>query len=59
MTVKEVLKRNDIAPMSYITPTIKQIILQKRKLELLRKIEVDLLNDAIKKQYFEEYFHDQ
>jgi hypothetical protein len=55
VTVKEVLKRNDIAPMSYITPTIKQIILQKRKLELLRKIEVDLLNDAIKKQYFEEY----
>lgn len=55
VTVKEVLKRNDIAPISYITPTIKQIILQKRKLELLRKIEVDLLNDAIKKQYFEEY----
>ena len=55
ITIKEVLKRNEIAPMSYISPTIKQIILQKRKLELLRKIEVDLLNDAIKNQYFEEY----
>lgn len=55
VTVKDVLKRNDIAPINYISPTIKQIILQKRKLELLRKIEVDLLNDAIKKQYFEEY----
>ena len=53
--VKDVLKRNEIAPLSYVSPTIKQIILQKRKLELLRGIEVDLLNDAIKNQYFEEY----
>ena len=53
--VKNVLRRNEIAPLSYVSPTIKQIILQKRKLELLRGIEVDLLNDAIKNQYFEEY----
>jgi len=55
ITVKDVLKRNEIAPLSYISLTIKQIILQKRKLELLRRIEEDLLNDAIKNQYFEEY----
>ncbi len=55
VTIKNVLKRNEIAPVSYVSQTIKQIILQKRKLELLRKIEVDLLNDAIKNQYFEEY----
>ena len=55
VTIKNVLKRNEIAPVNYITPTIKQIILQKRKLELLKKIEVDLLNDAIKNQYFEKY----
>ncbi len=55
ISIKDVLKRNEIAPISYISPTIKQIILQKRKLELLRKIEIDLLNDAIKNQYFEEY----
>ena len=55
VTIKEVLKRNEIAPVNYITPTIKQIILQKRKLELIKKIEVDLLNDAIKNQYFEKY----
>lgn len=53
--VKNVLRRNEMAPLSYVSPTIKQIILQKRKLELLRGIEVDLLNDAIKNQYFEEY----
>ena len=58
ITIKDVLLRNDTAPISYITPTIKQIILQKRKLELLRKIEVDLLNDAIKNKNFEKYKND-
>ena len=58
ITVKDVLLRNDIAPISYITPTIKQIILQKRKLELSRKIEIDLLNDAIKNENFEKYKYD-
>ncbi len=55
ISIKDVLKRNEIAPISYVYPTIKQIILHKRKLELLRKIEVDLLNDAIKNQKFETY----
>ena len=55
IAVKSVLKRNEIAPMSYISPTIIQIILQKRKVELLWKIEVDLLNDASKNEDFEEY----
>jgi hypothetical protein len=55
VTVKDILKRNQIAPLSYVSPTIKQVILQKRKLELLREIEVDLLKDAVKNQYFEEY----
>lgn len=53
--INDVLKRNEIAPKNYVSPTIKQIILQKRKLELLRKIEVDLLEDAIKNQNFEKY----
>ncbi|GAB1308989.1 hypothetical protein KH5_16720 [Urechidicola sp. KH5] len=55
ISVKNVLKRNEIAPLSYVSPTIKQIILQKRKFQLLQDIEVDLLNDAIKNQYFERY----
>lgn len=55
ISVRDVLKRNDVAPINYVAPTINQIILQKRKLELLRQIEVDLLDDAIKNQYFEKY----
>jgi len=53
--VKDVLLRNDIAPVSYAMPTIKQMILHKKKLELLRKIEETLTEDAIKNKEFEIY----
>ncbi|MCF6347755.1 MAG: peptidyl-prolyl cis-trans isomerase [Flavobacteriaceae bacterium] len=53
--VKGVLLRNQIAPISYALPTIKQMILHKRKLELLRKIEEILTEDAIKNKEFEIY----
>lgn len=55
VAVKEVLKRNDIAPLSYIESNIKQLILHKRKLELIREIEKTLINDAIKNNNFKEY----
>ena len=55
VTIKEVLNRNEIAPKSYITPTIKQMILHQRKLLLLRNIEETLIDDANKKQQFEIY----
>ena len=55
MTIKKVLHRNEIAPKSYIKPTIEQMILHQRKLLLLRKIEETLIDDANKKQQFEIY----
>ncbi len=55
VAVKNVLKRNDIAPLNYITPTIKQMILHKRKLELIRDIEKTLINDAIQNKKFKEH----
>ena len=55
VTIKQVLKRNEIAPKSYITPTIKQMILHQRKLLLLKNIEETLIDDATKKQEFEIY----
>ena len=55
VAVKEVLKRNDIAPLSYVKGNIKQLILHKRKLELIREIEKTLINDAIKNNNFKEY----
>lgn len=53
--VKDVLLRNEIAPMSYALPTIRQMILHKRKLELLRKIEETLTKDAIKNNELQIY----
>ncbi|MDH3321499.1 MAG: hypothetical protein OEM04_00840 [Flavobacteriaceae bacterium] len=55
VAVKNVLYRNDIAPKSYVIPSIKQMILHKRKLELTKKIEQTLVNDAINKKQFEQY----
>lgn len=55
VTIKQVLKRNEIAPKSYIAPTIKQMILHQRKLLLLRNIEETLIDDANKKQQIEIY----
>jgi len=55
VAVKNILKRNDIAPKSYVIPLIRQMILHKRKLELTKKIEQTLLNDAIKQKQFEQY----
>lgn len=55
VAVKDVLKRGQIAPMSYVLPTVKQMILHKRKLELLKKIEETLIEDAITNKEFEVY----
>jgi len=55
VAIKDVLKRNELAPISYIAPTIKEIILHKRKLNLIKKIEETLINDAIKNKEFEIY----
>ena len=55
VAVNDVLLRNDIAPLSYIENNIKQLILHKRKIELVRDIEKTLINDAIKNNEFKEY----
>lgn len=55
MYVKDVAKTYDIAPLAYVHPTIKQIILNKRKLEFINKLEKDIINDALQKKQFEVY----
>lgn len=53
MHVNDVLKRNNIAPIEYVMPTIKQIVVNKRKLEFIKKLEKDITKDAIKNNQFE------
>jgi hypothetical protein len=55
LKISNVLVVGNFAPKSYIKPTIKQVILQQRKLKLLKNIEETLVNDARKKQQFEIY----
>lgn len=49
------LKKGDIPPQDFIYPTIKNIILNKRKLKFNKKFEKDILQDAIKSKYYEVY----
>ncbi|WP_431137414.1 peptidyl-prolyl cis-trans isomerase [Psychroserpens mesophilus] len=53
--IKDVLFQNDTAPLDYVKPTIDQIIINKRKLELIKKLETDITKDAIKNKQFEIY----
>lgn len=53
--VKEYLKEGELAPAEIITPKIKNIILNKRKQELIKQFEKDILQDAIKSKTFETY----
>jgi hypothetical protein len=47
--------RNDLAPIEFIRPTLKQVLLNKQKLEFISKFEKDLIDDAIQQKEFEFY----
>ena len=53
--VNDILEINDIAPLTYVEPTIKQLLLNRRKLDYMKKLEVEVMDEAIKKKEFEIY----
>lgn len=53
MQINDVLLRNETAPIEYVMPTIKQIVMNKRKLEFIKQLEKDITKDAIKNKQFE------
>lgn len=53
MQVNDVLLRNENAPIEFVMPTIKQIVINKRKLEFIKELEKDITKDAIKNKQFE------
>jgi len=55
LAVKDLRQRNEIAPLNYVVPTIRQMILHKRKLELMNEIEKTIMVDAINNKQFEQY----
>ncbi len=53
--VNDVRSRGDQAPLSYIKPTITQILVNKKKLEVSKDIQKELKNDAIQNNEFKIY----
>ncbi len=55
MQVNDVRLQNDYAPLDYVNTSIKQIVINKRKLELIKQLENDITKDAIKNNQFQIY----
>jgi hypothetical protein len=53
--ITNVIEKNQISPFDYIKPTLKEVILNKRKLELIKKFEKEITDDAIKNKDYEIY----
>ncbi|WP_422861072.1 peptidyl-prolyl cis-trans isomerase [Flagellimonas sp. W118] len=53
--VKEVLEVNDIAPFEYISPDIKQLILNRRRLDYVKRLKTEIIDEATQKNEFEVY----
>jgi len=54
-----VRKINDIAPLSYVEPSIKQVLLNRRRLDYIRRLETEIIDEAIKEKEFEVYVQDE
>ena len=53
--VKNTIDKNEVSPFEYIKPTLKLVILNRRKLELIKKFEKEITDDAIKNKEYEIY----
>jgi len=53
--IAAVIDKNEISPFEYLRPTLQQVILNRRKLELIKKFEKEITDDAIKNNKYEVY----
>ena len=53
--IRQTIEKNQIAPFEYLKPTLKEVILNKRKLELIKKFEKEITDDAITDRDYEIY----
>jgi len=53
--INDVLDVNEIAPLSYVEPRIRQVLLNRRKLDYIRKLETEIIDEATKEKVFEVY----
>ena len=52
---KSNLNRNEQAPLSYVRPTIEQILINRKKMNISKQIEKEITKDATKNNEFEIY----
>jgi hypothetical protein len=55
VVVEEVVLRNDLAPLEYVTPTLKQILINKRKLESMRQFDREIIEEGLRQNIYEVY----
>lgn len=55
LDIKEYKIRNSVSPLSFEKDNIRNIIINQRKLLLIKKMKEDIYNDGIKKKYVEIY----
>ena len=55
INIKDFKLKNDIAPFDFIKSTLKQVLLNKKKLEFISKFEKELIEDALQQNEFEFY----
>ena len=53
--ISNVIEKNEVSPYAYIKPTLRDLIINQRKLELIKKFENELRDDAIKNKKYEVY----
>lgn len=53
--IRSVIDKNEVSPFDYVKPTIKELIINKRKLDLIKKFEKEITDDAIKNNKYEIY----
>ena len=55
VVVEEVVLRNELAPLEYVMPTLKQILINKRKLELMRQFDREIIEEGLQQNTYEIY----
>ncbi len=55
INIKDYKLKNDVAPFDFIKSTLKQVLLNKKKLEFISKFEKELIEDALQQNEFEFY----
>jgi len=53
--IEDYLSKNEIAPLSFVENTIRNIVFNQRKLEFIKKFDQEIINDAIQNKKFEIY----